>query len=97
MLASPATSYTNNTRTSEWYPTYTHPAPTSARLTDAGGRACWAAFALPGIRPTRRISRRAFYREGAIVSSHPSRPEAADLLQVKRGMMGVLFQARAYD
>jgi hypothetical protein len=35
-----------------------------------------------------------FDREGAVVSSNPSRPEAADLLEVKRGMPGVLFQAR---
>ena len=35
-----------------------------------------------------------FDREGAVAASHPSRPEPADLLEVKRGMPGVLLEAR---
>ena len=35
-----------------------------------------------------------FDREGAVVGSDPSRPESADLLEMKGGMPGILPQAR---
>jgi hypothetical protein len=37
---------------------------------------------------------RRFDREGTVVSPDPSRPEAADLLEVKRRVARILFQTR---